>query len=457
MYSRSSRPRLELPSRRTFLGLSAAGLSVPLLASCAGGATNDDAELGQVDYKAPSKYADREMNIVMWSATGGSNGDLLQDLVTKFNDSQEDIYAEVQFQGGYEESGPKLTAALQAKSVPDIMMFADTWWPRFLLNDVLEPLDDYFDDEFNGSMYVDALYNEGVVDGGTYWLSYGRSTPMMYYNKDRFAEAGLPDRGPETWDELKEWGPELNKLKVSGKPLAVHAFDPADAWPFEAMIWQFGGQISDGLEPMIDQQGAVDAGTWAQKFIFEDKYGYMAQSPKTDFATGVVATTVRSTASLRGVYEESDFEVGTAFLPSQVTSAVPTGGNGWSMLKGVPQERKDAAFQLLKFLGSAENAAAWTVGTGYLPVIKEAVNEPELAEVIADDPNFSVAADQLVNAQPQDPLITMVPGSTSTVVSGIQQIFSDQSKDVQTVFTGVAEKLRDDAESVQASYDKWYS
>lgn len=456
MNSRSTRSPLALPSRRAFLGLGAAGLSVPFLASCAGGANTGDSELGQVDFNAPSKYAGREMNIVMWSATGGHNGDVLQELVTKFNDSQEDIYAEVQFQGGYEESGPKLTAALQAGSVPDIVMFADTWWPRFLLNDVLEPLDDYFDDEFNGSNYVETLYNEGVVDGSTYWLSYGRSTPMMYYNKDHFAEAGLPDRGPETWDELREWGAELNKIKVSGKPLAVHAFDPGDAWPFEAMVWQFGGQISEGLEPMIDQQGAVDAGEWAQKFIFEDNFGYLSQSPSTDFGTGVVATSVRSTASLRGIYEESDFEVGTAFLPSQVTTGVPTGGNGWSLLKGVPQERKDAAFQVLKFLGSAENAAAWTLGTGYLPVIKEAVNEPELAEVLADDPNFSVAADQLDRSQPQDALITMVPDSTNTVVTGIQQIFSDQSKDVQTVFTSVADKLRDAAEQVQDSYDEWY-
>lgn len=447
---------LLVPSRRAFLGLGAAGLSLPFLASCAGGANTDNAELGQVDFNAPSKYADREHNVVMWSAMGGGNGEKIQELITKFNDSQEEIYAEVQYQGSYEESGPKLTAALQAKSVPDIVMFADTWWGRFLLNDVLEPLDDYFDDEFNGSMYQEQLYNEGVVNGSTYWLSYGRSTPLMYYNKDVFSEAGLPDRGPETWDELREWAPEIAKVQVAGKSVSAHAFNPGDDWPFMAMIWQFGGRISDGLEIQIDQQGAIDAGTWAQQFVFEDKFGYLSQSPTTDFGAGVVATTVGSTASLRGIYEESDFEVGAAYLPEQVTTGVPTGGNGWSMLKGVPQERKDAAFQVLKFLGSPENAAEWTLGTGYLPVIDEAVNEPELAEVLAEDPNFSAAADQLELAQPTDAVRTFVPNSTSTIISGIQEILSDQSKDVETVFSSVAEELRDGTEQIQDSYDEWY-
>ena len=456
MNLRSTRSPLALPSRRAFLGLGAAGLSVPFLASCAGGANTADEELGQVDFNAPSKYAGREMNIVMWSATGGHNGDVLQELVTKFNDSQEDIYAEVQFQGGYEESGPKLTAALQGGSVPDIMMFADTWWARFLLNDVLEPLDDYFDDEFNGSMYQETLYNEGVVNGSTYWLSYGRSTPLMYYNKDVFAEAGLPDRGPETWDELREWGPALREVKAAGKPIGVHAFNPSDDWPFMAMIWQFGGRISEGLDIQIDQQGAVDAGEWAQEFIFEDDFGYLSQSPTTDFGAGVVATTVGSTASLRGIYEEADFEVGAAYLPSQVTTGVPTGGNGWSLLKGVPQERKEAAFEVLKFLGQPENAAAWTLGTGYLPVITEAANEPELAEVLAEDPNFSAAADQLELSEPTDAVRTFVTDSTSTIISGIQQILSDQSTDVQTTFDGVADTLRDGAEQIQDSYDEWY-
>lgn len=445
------------PSRRSFLGLGAAGLSAPLLASCAG---NLDAggseELGQVDFNAPSEYSDREMNVVMWSATGGTNGEKLQELIDGFNESQTDIYAEVQYQGGYEESGPKVTAALQAGSVPDIAMFADTWWPRFLLNDVLEPMDDYFTSDYNADSYVGEIFNEGSASGSTYWISFGRSTPLFYYNKDYFAEAGLPDRGPETWTELREWGAELNKIQASGQALPAHAFASGDDWQFMAMVWQFGGRISDGLEILIDGDEAIEAAAWAQQFIHGDGFGYLAQAPHTDFGAGVVATTVGSTGSLRGIYEEADFEVGAAFLPQQVTHGVPTGGNGFSMFKNVPSERKEAAFEVLKYLGTPASSAAWTLGTGYLPIVTGASDEPELAEVLAEDPNFNAAAEQLEIAQPTDAVRQMVTDSTASIISGVQEVFSNGNTDVQSTFESVAVKLRDGAESIQDEYDQWF-
>ncbi|NDL60880.1 ABC transporter substrate-binding protein [Phytoactinopolyspora mesophila] len=450
------------PSRRSFLGMTAAGLSVPILGSCAGGVTSDDGngnggnELGQVDISPPSEYRGRDVNVVMWSAMGGVNGEALDALVDKFNQSQDSIYAEVQFQGNYHESSPKLTAALRAGAVPDIMMLADTFWGRFLLNDVLEPLNGYLTDDFNRDNYIEALFDEGLVGDELYWLSYGRSTPLFYYNKDAFDEVGLPDRGPETWTELREWGQELSKLTVQGQPLKVHAFTGDDDWQFMSAAWQFGGSLSDGLDVTINTGGAVDAAEWQQRFIFEDDMGYMAESSATDFGTGVVATTITSTGALRGIYENADFEVGTSFLPAQVDTGVPTGGMGFSLIRDVPQERKDAAFELMKFLGQPENAAEWTLASGYLPIIKAAVDEPELAEQIAEDPNRSTAIEQLPMAQGSDAIRSYLPNGTDIIISGLQEIFSSGGADVQSVFDGVAEELERGAEGIQESYERYF-
>lgn len=446
-------------SRRAFLGLGALGLSVPILSSCAGGVTGGNGggnELDQVDMNVPSEYAGREMNLAMWSAMGGNNGEVLNELIEKFNQSQDDIYVEVQFQGPYEESSSQLSAALQAGHGPDIMMLSDTFWSRFLLNDVLEPLDDYFTEDFNRSHYVEQLFDEGIANGQTFWISYGRSTPLFYYNKEIFDEAGLPDRGPETWTELREWAAELSRVEAAGQSVATHAFTSGDDWPFMAAAWQFGGSISEGLDITIDQAEAVEAGRWQQRFIFEDGYGYLAQDPVTDFSAGVVATTVASTATLGGIYASADFEVGAAFLPRQVTHGVPTGGMGFSLLKDTPQERKDAAFEVLKFLGRPDNAAEWTLGTGYMPIVKASVDEPELAQTLAEDPNFSVAVDQLELSAPSDAVRSLVYDSTSVIMSGLQEIFSSGSADVQTTFDGVAAQLRDGVEAIRDDYERWY-
>jgi sn-glycerol 3-phosphate transport system substrate-binding protein len=450
-------------SRRDFLGFAAAaGISVPLLSSCAGGVSGngDDADGGggmnQVDISPPSQYRDRDYNVVMWSAMGGVNGEALDALVEKFNESQDDIYAEVQFQGPYHESAPKLTAALQAGTIPDIAMLADTFWGRFLLNDVLEPLNDYFDDGFSRADYVEALYDEGLVGDELYWLSFGRSTPLFYYNRDQFAEAGLPDRGPETWTELREWGAELSQLQVQGQALKTHAFTSGDDWQFMAAAWQFGGRLSEGLEVTIDTGGAVEAAEWQKRFVFEDDMGYMAQSAGVDFGAGVAATAMTSTGALRGIYESAEFEVGAAFLPREVDQGIPTGGMGFSILKDAPQERKDAAFELLRFLGRPDNAAEWTLATGYLPIIKAAVDEPELAQTLADDPNFSVAVDQLPEAQPSDAIRSFLPNGTDLIIAGIQRVYSNRSDQPQDVFNQVADQLREGADGIRDAYERYF-
>jgi sn-glycerol 3-phosphate transport system substrate-binding protein len=201
-------------TRRGFLGLTA-GIG---LAGCARGAGGQVGNFDHVDISTPSRYRNRPHQIVLWSTWSGVNGLALDGLLERFNQSQDQIYAQAQFQGSYAVSAPKLVAAMQARKVPDIMVLADTYWGRFLLSDTLEPLNPYFGSDFRQEDFVDELIGEGVTGGKLYWVSFARSTPLFYYNRDLFAKAGLPDRGPHTWTELREWGREITKIKVNGAP-----------------------------------------------------------------------------------------------------------------------------------------------------------------------------------------------------------------------------------------------
>lgn len=55
----------------------------------------------------------------------------------------------------------------------------------------------------------------GVRRGVTYWIPFARSTPIFYYNRDAWAEAGLPDHGPETWNEFAEWAPKTRAASAT--------------------------------------------------------------------------------------------------------------------------------------------------------------------------------------------------------------------------------------------------
>ena len=127
-----------------------------------------------------------------------------------------------QFQGSYEETAQKLTAALAAKQTPDVSALSDVWWFKFYINQVLAPLNDFIAaNEVDTSDYVDSLWNEGVRNDQQYWIPFARSTPLFYYNKDAFKEIGL-DEPPAKWSEFAEIAPQL--VKKDGDTVTRSAF-----------------------------------------------------------------------------------------------------------------------------------------------------------------------------------------------------------------------------------------
>ncbi len=223
-------------SRRNFLVVSGGTLVSLAAFGCGSGGGG----VQQPEGEAPEE-AEGRTRVVFWTAFAEKNGEAMQRLVDEFNASQEDIFVENQFQGTYEETAQKLATALAAQQIPDMAVLSEVTWNRFFLDDTLEPLTSYFSGgDPDPEDYVESLIGEGTREGEIWWVPFARSTPLFYYNRDMFAQAGLPDRGPETWDELREWGRDL--VRLSGNPKA-HAFTTAanyNAWYFRGNVWQWG-------------------------------------------------------------------------------------------------------------------------------------------------------------------------------------------------------------------------
>jgi sn-glycerol 3-phosphate transport system substrate-binding protein len=433
--------------RRAFLGLAATST----LAGC--GYRSVDADYAQPAGAVPKEYANR-VRVVFWSSYGGTNGKAVDKLVEKFNKSQQDVYVEVQFQGSYDDVAQKVAAGLIAKQAPDIAVLSDVTWERFYLNDALEPLNSYFTDGFGAGVFEPKLFGEYVVKGQSWCVPFARSTPILYYNRDLFAKAGLPDRAPRTWSELRSWGPSLARLQAGGRSLRSLAVAKVDGdWQFQGNVWQFGGAYSKGLDVTIDQDGAIAAGEWQRKLIHDDGFGYMASSPMTDFAGGLVAMVQDSTGGLKSAMSKAKFRVGAGFIPSEVAAGIATGGGGIGMFRNATTERKQAAAVFLAFLARPENSAWWTTQSGYLPVVLKAREDPALTKLIADEPNYGVAIAQLANARQQDAIRLYGRNSNVAIYTGLQQIYADNASP-KKVFSSVARRLDAIADEVRRQYEE---
>jgi sn-glycerol 3-phosphate transport system substrate-binding protein len=389
-----------------------------------------------------------QVKVVFWSSWGSTIGEAEQEVLRRFHESQQDVVVEHQFQGTYDETAQKVIAALQARQAPDLTVLSEANWFRFYANQYLAPMDDFIaQEEIDTGDYVEAFLTEGQRQGEQWWMSFARSTPLFYYNKEKWAEAGLEDRGPKTYSELSEWGPKL--VKKSGSDVSQWGFLHAPAtdfisWYFQGTVWAFDGAYSDeDFSIRITEPNAVKAGEWLRSTVAEG-WAAPSQDRVTDFINGSTASIMQSTGQLGNLKENAKFEFGASFLPSEVNPGCPTGGAGLGILSTSPTEKQQAAFKYIAFATSPEITAYWSQATGYMPVRKSAGQSPEMQAFYEENPSFRIAVEQLATTKPQDPARRFVPAGDSIIGKGLEQLTVNQAE-VEPTFEDVKATLEEEA------------
>ncbi len=387
------------------------------------------------------------VNITYWGAFGGHNSDVQTQIVDRFNQSQKAVVVTLQNQNTYQDLAAKLTAALQAKNAPEVVLLSDVWWFKFYLNKTLQPLDDLMKAEkISASDYVDVFYKETVRAGKQVVLPFARSTPIFYYNKDAWAKAGLPDRGPKTWDEFNnDFAPKL-------KPLApvVHALGGAasySAWVFQGVDWAYGGSYSDPDFTMrIQEPNSVKAGEMWRSMI-SSGIAQASKDPSTDFNSGATLSYLDSTAGLAGHESAATFKVGTAFLPEGPAGfGCCTGGSGMAIVASTPTEKQQAAMKFMAFT-TGTDTVFWSQNTGYMPVRNAALQSAEMKTFFESHPNFKTTVDQLPKTRPQDSARELVPNGDEIIGKGLERITAN-GEAAEAVFKDVADQLNTEKQPV---------
>lgn len=435
-------------SRRRFLVGMGASAGVLALAACAPVAA-PTASTTASSSAAPSA---EPITLTVWSSFSGKNGEAETELVKRFNEGQEDVVVDYQFQGNYEETAQKVTAALQARTAPDVSLMSDVWWFKFYLNQAILPLDDLISAQgIDLSDYQDSLINEGVRKGQHFWIPYARSTPLFYYNKEKWEAVGLPDRGPETWDEFMEWAPAL--VEMDGDEMKSAAFSHPDgasyiAWLFQGVAWQFNGAYSDpDFTIRMTEDATIEAGQFYKDTVHTYKWARPTKDLGADFINGQTAAAMMSTGSMGGIKANAQFEFGTAFLPTKYSFGCCTGGAGLAILANTPEAKRAGAMQFIAFVSNAENQVYWAQNTGYMPVSKSALQSEAMQSYFEEFPQFKTATEQLALTRAQDSARVFIPNGDQIIGKGLERI-TVQSDDVAAAFADVQGILEQEATPV---------
>jgi sn-glycerol 3-phosphate transport system substrate-binding protein len=220
-----------------------------------------------------------------------------------------------------------------------------------------------------------------------------RSTPILYYNKDRFVAAGLdPDKPPATWQELREMS-----VRLTSEDQTKYGFVAVDSpWFFESMVWSNGGELLVGGKPTFAQFGAGPLQLWAD-MVHLDHTAQFHRGSFGEFASGRAAMVVESTALLQAFVSQANFKIGAAMLPHTVDSpnAVPTGGGAAVIPAKTSPERQAAAWQFVSWFTKTQQAAEWSKATGYIPIRVSARTLLRSEGFYDQYPQFEVAIKQM--------------------------------------------------------------
>ncbi|MEZ5086464.1 MAG: ABC transporter substrate-binding protein [Tessaracoccus sp.] len=423
--------------------VSLAGVSALVLTACGGPTVDGGNDDAPADPDAPAfDWASVEPaeEIAFWTNHPGGSMDIEKELIAKFTEATGITVNHVTAGANYPEVQQRFQTAQTAGDQGDVVVLSDATWFSAYLADSITPVDEVLAGvDVDTGTYVDALYEDYLYEDQHWAVPYARSTPLFYYNKDHYAEAGLPDRAPETWDEVKEFAAALTEAGHS----TAFAFPPEaeyPAWTMANLVWAYGGSWSDEWDfSAAHSAETVEALEFAQQAINDGWAAVASTAPQTDFAAGANSSVVGSTGALNSTLETAGFNVGVGFLPlgpSGEENVVPTGGAGLSIASKSTPEKQKAAAMFVSFITNPENTAAFSGATGYLPVQKDA----DMSAVYAEQPLFEVAVQQLERARVQDFGRVLLPGGDIALSRALNEVLV-QGADAEEAMTKVAGEM----------------
>ncbi len=316
------------------------------------------------------------------------------------------------YAGNYEETTTKALTAANAGDPPAVAVLLAIDLFTLIEEGVIIPISDLADSPEEQAWldgFYDGFMNDTKFDGKIYSVPFQRSTPVFYYNKDAFREAGLdPENPPETWDEMIEMGKQLTKRDDNGNVTQwgtrIPTLGLGGAWLFGGLVVSKGDVLSTetGMEARIDTPATIASLEFLQELAAEEVMApggiSWGDTPKA-FLEGQTASMWTSTGNLAFVNENAEFDWGVGFLPGGDGPGAPVGGGNFYIFEETTDEEREAALDFIKFMTSADSAARWSMATGYVAPRPDTW-ETDMMKAYAEElPQALVALDQLPYAE----------------------------------------------------------
>lgn len=321
---------------------------------------------------------------------------IIDGYIAKFEQANPGITVKAVLSGGYGDTLTKIQTTIKGGGTPpDVAVLLSTDLYSLVDSGAIAPLDDQVKAAGGDAYLADfapAFLANSRYQGHIWSLPFQRSTPVLFYNKDMFAAAGI-DAAPANYQQLVDDARKLTKAGTSGIEISS---DGIPYWLFQPFAIGNGTNVFTAANKVsFESPKVVEA---LQDFIdLAGKHKVMpsgilqwANMPN-DFVGGKTAMIWHSSGSLANILQQAKFTVGVSYTVGREGYGAPTGGGNMYVLKGIPNDHVAAAWKFVQFMSSADIQADWSINTGYIAARASAYETAAMKDYLAKTPQAAVA------------------------------------------------------------------
>jgi len=353
--------------------------------------------------------------IQWWHAMGGVNGERVNKIANDFNAKQSEYKVVPVYKGNYTETMTAAIAAFRAKQQPHIVQVFEVGTATMMAaKGAVYPVEQLMKDAnepFDKADYLPAVISYYQTSQGELLsMPFNSSTPVMWYNADALAKAGVANP-PTTWDEV---GEASKKVLASGGKCGFSfgwqswvEIENYSAWhniPVGTKENGFAGidtEFTFNNEAVKNHMARIAAWGKDKSFVYGGRRGDSLPM----FTSGDCAMWLNSSAYYGGIKKQATFKFGQTMLPLDTAVAKKPqnsiiGGATLWVLRGHDKGEYVGVAKFMTHLSSPEVQSWWHQETGYVPITTAAYALSKKQGFYDKNPGTDTAIKQLSLNQP---------------------------------------------------------
>jgi multiple sugar transport system substrate-binding protein len=366
-----------------------------------------------------AETSDNRVVIEFWHSMSFAQGRAVNEMVDRFNRSQDRYYVRAIYQGHYNALNQKLIASLYARRNPALSQVYPSWTERFYRYGYLEPVERFLEedpgfraelDDFFEVMLAEAtLISSRTGEKQLVTLPFNKSVYVVQANWTRMEQLGWKEP-PKTREEFARLAEQLTVRAEGAARPTVHGFavrGTIEDFTVQVMAAD-GGLVNEQTgEILVDSPKAIESLRFLTSLIRPEggsPTGYVESGWLSNvLGSELIGMYIASTAS----FPFNDGAVGNKFIwrAFPVPSATPgkpartlMQGTNVAIYQNLSPEERAAAWAFVKFMVSPEENARWAAATNYMPVRRATLEVPLFAEVMEKNVSYANSVGTLETA-----------------------------------------------------------